>query len=299
MESAMASSAALNKENTCPPAGQTQEKRSSVVVGSAKKKFPEGERYELLLMEIVDKNNAHIPPKNGISKCWEEVYWYSLLAEQFQESVANGTANEDEPSETMSRVYGIANDHALEEADAKDAEVAAKMMAEHDATKQVAEGRALRLKCASSIVAGEAIQVGGPMMVLGDNGEVVELGSEDDSAPAQVMVTPAANKINKRRNVDNSAVGASSNKALCRDLIDSLTKTRQGNAEIEVKRFDFEKQMAEKRFEKEKEDSQRQHEIQLCSMDLQKMQWEMQMAEMKIRMAELERGGRGKEDSSK
>ncbi|KAI2494541.1 hypothetical protein MHU86_14514 [Fragilaria crotonensis] len=200
----------------------------------------------------------------------------------------------------MSRVYGIANDHALEEADAKDAEVAAKMMAEHDATKQVAEGRALRLKSASSIVAGEAVQVGGPMMVLGDNGEVVKFGSEDDSAPAQVMVTPAANKINKkRRNVDNSAVGASSNKALCRDLIDSLTKTRQGNAEIEAKRFDFEKQMAEKRFEKEKEDSHRQHEIQLRSMDLQKMQWEMQMAEMKIRMAELERGGRGKEDSSK
>ena len=92
----------------------------------------------------------------------------------------------------MSKVYGIAYNHALEEADAsKDAEVAAKLMAAHNVTKQVVEGRALRLKFASSIVTGEAIQVGAPMMVLGNNGEVVELGSDDDSAVAQVMVTPA------------------------------------------------------------------------------------------------------------
>lgn len=59
-------------------------------------------------------------------------------------------------------------------------------------------------------------------------------------------------------------------KALRRNLNDSLTKTRHGNAEIEAERFDFEKQMAEKRCEKETQDSQRQHEIQLRSMDLQK-----------------------------
>ena len=71
-ECVMALSAALNKVNTCPPARQPQEKRSAVV-GSAKKKIPEGERYELLLMEIVNKNNAHIPPKGGISKYWTQV----------------------------------------------------------------------------------------------------------------------------------------------------------------------------------------------------------------------------------
>ena len=196
----------------------------------------------------------------------------------------------------MSKVYGIACNHALEEADAMDAEVAAKLMAAHNATKQLVEGRALRLKFASSIAAGEAIQVGAPMMVLGNNGEVVELGSDDDSAVAQVVVTPAAWKINKRGNSD--AAGTSGNKALCRDLIDSLTKTQQGNAEIEAKHFDFEKQMAEQRFEKEKQDSQRQHELQLRSMDLQKMQMDMQMAEMKIRLAQLEQGGDSK-DSSK
>lgn len=217
----------------------------------------------------------------------EEYIGIRSNADQFQESVAKGTANEDDPSETMSKVYGIAYNHALEEADAsKDAEVAAKLMAAHNVTKQVVEGRALRLKFASSIVTGEAIQVGAPMMVLGNKDEVVEL----------VMVTPAARKINKRGNSD--AAGTSGNKALFRDLIDSLTKTQQGNAEIEAKHFDFEKQMAEQRFEKEKQDSQRQHELQLRSMDVQKMQMDMQMAEMKIRLAQLEQGGDSK-DSSK
>lgn len=141
----------------------------------------------------------------------------------------------------MSMIYGIAYDHALEKADAKDAEVAAKLMAEHDATKQVVEGRALRLKCASSFVAGEAIQVGGPMLVLCNNGEVVGLlGSDEDSAVAQVKVTlPAAKKINKQGNRD--AAGPSRNKALRRNLNDSPTKTRRGNAELEAERFDFEK----------------------------------------------------------
>jgi hypothetical protein len=182
-EAAVPSAAALNKENTCPQ-GQTQEKRRSVVVGSAKKKFPEGESYELLLMEIVDKNNAHIPPKGGIGKYWTKVVadfnattWPSVdklsdwrpfqrkyigirsNVDQFHESVARGTANKDNLSEMMSKAYGIAYDHALEEADATDAEVAAKLMAEHDATKQVAEGRALRLKSASSIVAGKQFRL--------------------------------------------------------------------------------------------------------------------------------------------
>ena len=40
---------------------------------------------------------------------------------------------------------------------------------------------------------------------------------------------------------------SSSNKALCHDLINSLTQTRQGNADIEAKWLDFDKQMAEKK----------------------------------------------------
>ena len=35
--------------------------------------FPEGELYELLLMEIVEKNNAHIPLEGRISKYWTKV----------------------------------------------------------------------------------------------------------------------------------------------------------------------------------------------------------------------------------
>ena len=71
MEESCAVPLSLNKENTCPP-GQTQEKKS-IVVGSTKKKFPKGKCYELMLMEIVDKNNAHLPPKGGIGKYWTKV----------------------------------------------------------------------------------------------------------------------------------------------------------------------------------------------------------------------------------
>jgi hypothetical protein len=110
---------------------------------------------------------------------------------------------------------------------------------------------------------------------------------------------------------------SSSNKALCRDIITSLTQTRQGTADIEAKRLDFEKQTAEKkqimdykrleldklkmeldseerkqRIEMEKQDSIRKHEVQMESIALQKVQMEVQLAEMKIRMAQLERGAK-------
>ena len=48
----------------------------------------------------------------------------------------------------------------------------------------------MRLKIATRILGGELIRVGGPKMVLGDNGEVVELESDDDSASAQVLEVP-------------------------------------------------------------------------------------------------------------
>jgi hypothetical protein len=42
-----------------------------------------------------------------------------------------------------------------------------------------------------------------------------------------------------------------------------------------------------------------QHKIQLRSMDLQKMKWEIQMlAEIKIRLTQLERGGGDRKDGS-
>ena len=166
-------------------------------------------------------------------------------------------------------------------------------------------------------------QVGGPKMVLGGNGEVVDLESDDDSAAGRIMVTPAAKKLKRTHSTsDGGACNAlSTNKALCRDLLASLTQTRQGNVEIESKRLDFEKQMAEKkqimdyqrleleklkmeldgeerkqRIEMEKQENMRKHELQMQTMELQKMQFEMQLAEMKIRMAQLERGGRGTND---
>ena len=57
--------------------------------------------------------------------------------------------------------------------------------------------------------------------------------------------------------------------------------------------------MAEQRFEMEKQESLRKHELQLQGMDLQKMQMDMQMAEMKIRLAQLEQQGGDRKDSSK
>ena len=184
--------------------------------------FPEGELYELLLMEIVEKNNAHIPLEGRISKYWTKVVpnfnattgpnvdkmndWRPIQrkyfgirssAAIFQQAVAKGTVNEGSLSETMSKAYGIAYDHALEENDAKKAEDAAKLKLDCDAANQVEEGRALCLKSATRILGGELIRVGGPKMVLGDNGEVVELESDDDSASAQVLTTPAVKKIKR------------------------------------------------------------------------------------------------------
>ena len=51
------------------------------------------------------------------------------------------------------------------------------------------------------IVTGQVIQVGGPSMVLGDNGEVVNLDCDDYFAVGQVMATPAAKKL-RRTNSD-------------------------------------------------------------------------------------------------
>ena len=72
-------------------------------------------------------------------------------------------------------------------------------------------------------------------MVLGNkNDEVVELGSDDNSAAAQVMVTLAAKKINKRGNSD--AAGTSVIMPLSHDSFDSLTQhDMHGSAEIEAK----------------------------------------------------------------
>jgi hypothetical protein len=38
------------------------------------------------------------------------------------------------------------------------------------------------MKTATRIVAGQVVMVGGPSMVLGDNGEVVNLDSDEESA---------------------------------------------------------------------------------------------------------------------
>jgi hypothetical protein len=75
------------------------------------------------------------------------------------------------------------------------------------ASNQVDEGRALRWKTAMRIVAGEMVQVGGPATVLGDRGEVVNLGSDEDSAAGHVMATPAGKKI---RRTNGNVLGGSS-----------------------------------------------------------------------------------------
>ena len=339
-ETAAVLATSLDKENYPP-----QEKSTA---GGKKKaaSFPEGERYELLLMEIVDRTNAHIPPKGSICKYWTKVVaefnattgpnidklndWRPIQrkyicirsnADAFQKSVASGMASEDHLTETMSKAYGIAYDHALDENEAKKAEDAAKSKSEGDAANQVEEGRALRQKSATRIIGGELIHVGGPKMVLGGDGEVIELASDDDSAAAQIMATPAAKKMKRTHSTSEGSAcnpsSSSSNKALCRDIITSLTQTRQGTADIEAKRLDFEKQTAEKkqimdykrleldklkmeldseerkqRIEMEKQDSIRKHEVQMESIALQKVQMEVQLAEMKIRMAQLEQGAK-------
>ena len=251
-------------------------------------------------------------------------------AELFQRSVLQGTATEADVSETMSKAYNIANDHLLEEITSKEAGESAKRKIDEDAANQVDEGRALRLKTATRIVAGQVIQVGGPSMVLGDSGEVVKLDSDEESAVAQVMATPAAKKI-RRTNSDGTGGSSSSsnnNKSFCRDLITSLTHARQLNVDIEAKRLDFEKQQAEKKetieirrieleksnseqkrameqmqfesdreerrqqHELEKEDRQRKHELMLQNIELQKMQMELQLADVKIRLAQLEQSSK-------
>jgi hypothetical protein len=333
-ESAAELATSLDKENYPP-----QEK---ILAGCKKKaaSFPEGESYELLLMEIVDRTNAHIPPKGSIGQCWTKVVaefnattgsnidnlndWRPIRrkyicirsnADVFQKSVASGIANEDDLSVTMTKAFGIAYDHALDENKAKKVEDAAKLKLDRDSANQVEEGRALRQKSATRIIGGEMTQVGGPKMVLGGNGEVVDLESDDDSAAARIMVTPAAKKLKRTHSTsDGGACNTlSTNKALCHDLLASMTQTRQGNVEIESKRLDFEKQMAEKkqimdyqrleleklkmeldgderkqRIEMEKQENMRKHELQLQTMELQKMQMEASLAELKIRLAQLE-----------
>ena len=227
-------------------------------------------------------------------------------AENFHKSVLQGTATEEDISETLTKAYGIANGHNLEERKSKETEASAKKRSDMDAANQVNEGRALRLKTATRIVAGQVIQVGGPSMVLGDNGEVVNLDSDDDSAVGQVMATPAAKKLwRTNRDTVGAGGGSSSSKCVARDLVASLTQGRQMSADIEAKRLTFEQQQAEKKetlellrieleksdlekkrarqFELEKEDRQRKHDIML-----QKMQMELQLAEVKIRLAQLE-----------
>lgn len=53
----------------------------------------------------------------------------------------------------------------------------------------------MQLRTATRIVAGEMVQLGGPVMVLGNRGEVVNQDSDEDSAVGHVMATPAGKKI--------------------------------------------------------------------------------------------------------
>lgn len=289
-----------DKENS-PPEETTR-------AGAVRKKvasFPEGEGYELLLMDIVDRNSAHIPPRGKIGKYWTKVVadfnattgpnisklndWrpvsrkYTQIrcnAENFFKAVREGTVAEESISETMTKAYNIANDHLLEENGVRVEERAAKRKIREDAANQVEEGRALRLKTATRIVAGEVVQVGGPVMVLGDRGEVVNLDSDEDSAVGHVMATPAGKKIRRTNSSDvpggsSGTSAANNNKSMCRDLINSMAQARQLNLDIEAKRLDFEKQQAEKketmefhRIELEKATSEQKHEIELKQLEV-------------------------------
>ena len=51
-----------SKENSPQP---EDELRGAAGVKKKVALFPEGECYELLLMEIVDRNSAHVPPRGG------------------------------------------------------------------------------------------------------------------------------------------------------------------------------------------------------------------------------------------
>ena len=87
----------------------------------------------------------------------------------------------------------------------------------------------MRLKSATRILEGKLIHIGGQKMVLGDNSEVEELKLDYDSASAQVLTTPAVKKIKRSNSAGNggaSSGNSKTNKALCHDLIASLTQRR-------------------------------------------------------------------------
>ena len=59
-------------------------------------------------------------------------------------------------------------------------------------------------------------------MLLGNDGQIVTIDSDDESAIAQVMITPVAKRI-KRVNSDLDGYGGNSNNSsMCRELINTL-----------------------------------------------------------------------------
>ena len=321
-------------------------------IGSSRKRspgFPEGEPYAWLLMEIVDKCAAHIPPRGKIGACWQSVVagfdkatgptvekfrdWrplqkkYMFLRDNckaIRQQVEAGVMKEEDLSDLSVKIYNMSHDHTLECADAEAKEIAAKKRMEEDASNQVAQGRALCMKVATRIRDGEVVEVGGPKMLLGDDGKVVTIDSDDESAIAQVMSTPATKRIRRTKNSsDRDGYGGSSNSrpSMCRELINSITNSRQGNVEVELQRLEFEKEQAQeakamemqrfdihrmsaeqkyelekrymecnredcaRRFELEREDRAPHHEMGLQTIQLQKLQLKLQLAAMKAKTA--------------
>ena len=60
-----------NKENRQP--NEPPPARSARSLKKKVASFPEGECYELLLMDIVDRNSAHLPPRGAKGKLWTKV----------------------------------------------------------------------------------------------------------------------------------------------------------------------------------------------------------------------------------
>ena len=94
-------------------------------------------------------------------------------------------ASEEDLTETMSKGYGIAYDHALDKNEAKKRRMLRNWSQMAMRRSKLKKGGPCDKKSATRIIGSELIHVGGPKMMLGGNCEVVlELASDDDSADA-------------------------------------------------------------------------------------------------------------------
>ncbi len=285
------------------------------------RELPKGALYDNILIDAVDKSNAHIAGKGQKTKLWKQVLqelnetagnaigeikdprtlekrYLQLLeaSKKLEKRINNGEVNEEDLAPMEADNYRMAINHLLE---IQEQEKAAQVETnkKKDEEELIEKGKALRESCASRLVDGLAVAVGVTRKELEAQPHDVTVllhsddEDDDDIPPAFFTKKRVKSEDNKKADVGEMKIGSGvgrrgKNKPKVNDdLLEFLKSNNYRRYEIERKKTEMESKNLEMDQDKQKillKQLEAQMESQKLQMEAQRQQHALEMAKFEL-----------------